>query len=112
VTRPRKSLTFVTGPFLKIIENHCAKPSLQNQFPKNSNRSRQLAVRTMHDSALCLCGARRLYYFYNVTKPWLSNVYNKIVMVCRFIRCCLFENCYAAPENKKKRTQIANKDIS
>jgi len=44
----------------------------------------------MPDSALRLCCARRLHYFYNDTKPWLQNVYDKMVMVCMFIRCCLF----------------------
>jgi len=63
-------------------------------------------VLTMSDSALRLCGTRRFYYFYDVTKPCLQNVYDDIVMVCMFVRCSLFKNCYAATEYK------TNKDVS
>jgi len=40
-------------------------------------------------SSLCLSAAG-LYYFYDVTKPWLQNVYDEIEMVCMSIRYCLF----------------------
>jgi len=46
-------------------------------FPKNPNQSRQLAVLIMPDSVFRLCAAR-LCYFYDVTKPWLQTVYDKI----------------------------------
>jgi len=47
----------------------------KTSFPKNPNQSRQLAVLTMRDSAVRPCAAR-LYYFYDVTKPWLQTVYD------------------------------------
>jgi len=53
----------------------------KTSFPKNPNQSRELTELPMPNSALRLCAAR-LYYFYDVTKPWLQNVYDKRVMVC------------------------------
>jgi len=38
----------------------------------------------MSDSALRFCAAR-LYYFYDITKPWLQNVYDEIEIVCMSI---------------------------
>jgi len=35
----------------------------------------------MPDSVLHVC-ATKLYYFYDITKPWLQNVYDEIEIVC------------------------------
>jgi len=61
----------------------------KTSFPKNPNQSRQLTVLTIPDSALFLC-AERLYYFHDIKKLWLQNVYDEIEMVCMSIRYCLF----------------------
>jgi len=67
-------------------------------FPTNSNESRQLTVLTMPDSALCLCAAR-LYYFYDIKKLWLQNVYDEMEMVCIHVYQILLI-CYATENNK------------
>jgi len=62
----------------------------KTSFPKNPNHSRQLTVLTIPDSALCLCAAR-LYYFHDIKKHWLQNVYDEIEMVYMTIRFCSFK---------------------
>jgi len=53
----------------------------KTSFRKNPNQSRQLTVLTIPDTALCLCAAR-LYYFHDIKKLWLQNVYDETEMVC------------------------------
>jgi len=81
-------------PLANFFNQLNVKPSLQNQFPKNPNQSRQFTVPTMPDSALRLCAAR-LYNFCNVRKPSLQNVHDEIENVYDEIVCmsiiCLFQ---------------------
>jgi len=54
---------------------------------------------TLPDSALRLCTAR-LYYFHDIKKAWLENVYDEKEML--FIRYCLFEIVILQKINKNK----------
>ena len=66
------------------------KPRYKISVPKTLNHSKQLTVLTIPDSALGLCAAR-LYYFHDIKKLCLQNVYDKIEMVSMSIRYCLLK---------------------